>query len=369
MIACLAPNGQNVFRGGGPAARVLVGTRDGIRILERGDRGSSWKAAGVQLEGSHISCTMYEPKHRGLFAGVHGGGIHFSADEGRTWQPRSRGVTFEHVYTLGYADPPYGTVLYAGTEPAALFKSHDYGQSWEELATMRGVPGTDQWTFPPPPHIGHTKTLAFDPRNQEAIYVGVEQGALLKSTDAGASWRELDRFSKPDDAVYKDVHRVLLRPSNPDEIFMTGGMGLYHSLDAGETWEHLTRRDFRIGYPDQLFFSPLDDRVLIMAGSAQSPGSWRRSHDADATIMRSPDGGKTWQPLGSGLPEHIRGNMEAMSMYVWQEGARLTFSLFGGTTDGDVFFSEDEGNGWQLIASGLPPVSKAGHYRNLVAAA
>ena len=368
MTACLAPNGQNVFRGGGPCTRVLVGTRDGMSVLERAP-GGSWTTGGMQLPGSHISCAMYESKHRGFFAGVHGGGVYFSADEGRTWQPRSRGITFQHAFTLGYAEPPYGVVLYAGTEPAALFKSHDYGQTWEELPAVRAVPGTDKWTFPPPPHVAHAKTLAVDPRNQEVMYLGVEQGALLKSTDAGASWRELDGYSKPDDDVYRDIHRVLLRPSNPDEIFMTGGMGLYHSADAGETWEHLTGRDFRIGYPDQLFFSPVDDSILIMAGSAKNPGAWRQSHDADSTIMRSADLGKTWAPLGTGLPAHIRGNMEAMSMYVWQDGPKLTFGLLAGTTDGDVFYSENEGQSWERIASGLPPVSKGGHYRNLVGAA
>ena len=50
--------------------------------------------------------------------------------------------------------------------------------------------------------------------------LGIEQGALLKTTDGGASWRELGSFSKADDEVYKDVHRLLLRPSNPDELFL-----------------------------------------------------------------------------------------------------------------------------------------------------
>ena len=88
MTACLAPNGQNVFRGGGPCERLLVGTLRGLRVLERD--GSSWRDAGARLEGQHISSMMYEPKHRGLFAGVHQGGVQFSSDEGSTWQPRSQ---------------------------------------------------------------------------------------------------------------------------------------------------------------------------------------------------------------------------------------------------------------------------------------
>lgn len=365
MTACLAPNGQNVFRGGEPCTRLLVGTLRGLRILERQGPGSSWSAAGEKLERMHISSMMFEPKHRGLFAGVHDGGVQFSSDGGQTWESRSRGITVEHLFTLGYSEPPFGIVLYAGTEPAALFKSHDYGQSWQELPALRGVPDIDKWCFPAPPHLGHTKTLAFDPRDQNVIYAGIEQGALLKSVDAGVSWRELAGFSKPDDAVYKDVHQVVLRPSHPDEIFMTGGMGLYHSTDAGETWEHVTKRDFRLGYPDQIVFSPLDDRVIFMSGSSRNPGSWRQSHHADSTIMRSRDAGKTWELANNGLPENMRANIEAMSVYAWTKG----YALFAGNTDGDVFCSEDEGESWTRIAEGLAPVSKGGHFRNLQAAA
>lgn len=364
MLACLAPNGQNVFRGSSPCTRLLVGTLSGLAVLERSGPGSSWTVASKKLDGLHISSMAYEPKHRGLFAGVHGGVVYFSSDEGLTWEPRSRGLTIEHVFSLAYAEPPSGVVIYAGTEPASLFKSHDQGQSWQELGALKGVPGTDKWSFPAPPHSGHTKTLAFDPRDHNHIYAGVEQGALLETTDGGNTWRELDDYSKPDDAVYKDIHQVLLRPSNPDEIFMTGGMGLYHSADGGRTFEHLTGRDFRIGYPDQLVFSPEDDRVLFMSGSSKSPGSWRQSHHASATIMRSSDSGRTWEPAGRGLPEDMRANIEAMAAYSWPSG----YALFAGNTDGEIFCSEDKGESWTTIAQ-LPPVSKGGHFRNLQAAA
>ena len=137
MLACLAPNGQNVFRGSGPCTRLIVGTLKGLTILERD--GGSWSAKGKALEGQHISSMAYEPKHRGLFAGVHEGGVHFSSDEGLSWQPRGRGITINHVFSLAYAEPPSGAVIYAGTEPAALFKSHDQGQSWQELPALRGA--------------------------------------------------------------------------------------------------------------------------------------------------------------------------------------------------------------------------------------
>ena len=47
--------------------------------------------------------------------------------------------------------------------------------------------------------------------------------------------------------------------------------------------------------------------------------------------------------MEQGLPEQIRGNIEAMLMNVWHDG----LALFAGTTDGDVFYSDDEGNQWK----------------------
>jgi hypothetical protein len=84
-------------------------------------------------------------------------------------------------------------------------------------------------------------------------------------------------------------------------------------------------------------------------------------HTADSRVARSRDGGKSWQILSTGLPEHIRGNIEGMAMDVWNGG----YALFAGTTDGDVFYSDNEGEYWRTIISGIGPVSKSHHYHNL----
>jgi photosystem II stability/assembly factor-like uncharacterized protein len=363
MAACVSPNGLNTYALDGPTPQLLVGTAQGISILERGT--GAWSVAGRALEGQHISSLLFEPSRGGLFAGVHKGGLHFSPDGGRSWETRMNGIGIEHVFSLAAANENGQVVLYAGTEPAHLFRSTDYGESWQELPALRNVPDTDKWEFPGPPHLAHTKTVAVDPRSPSTIYAGIEQGALLKTTDGGQTWRELSGFARPDDAVYKDVHIIRLRPSNPDEIFMTGGMGLYHSADAGESWEHLSNRQARIGYPDQIQFSPVDDNVIFMAGAASNPGTWRQSHHASSTVMRSRDGGRTWEEAGAGLPENMRGNIEAMTLSSWAGG----FELFAANTDGEVYASADGAVHWTLIASGLAPISKGGHYVPLRAAA
>lgn len=361
MIACLSPNGQNVNRSDVPPTRLFVATLRGVNLLERAAPGAPWSNRSRMLEGRHCSSLMIEPRRGGVFAGMHTGGLYFSPDEGATWEARSQGITIEQVFCVGYAHHDDATVLYAGTEPASMFRSDDYGASWTEQPGVKETEGRDKWSFPSPPHEAHVKTMTIDPRDPKIVYAGVEQGDLLKTTDGGATWRVLDDYSKPDDWTYRDIHQIVVHPANSDEIYMTTGMGLYQSLDAGETWRLAVDNSFRVGYPDHLIVSPLDGDTMFMSGARENPGTWRKSLHADGTIVRTRDRGKSWVTVNRGLPDDRRANIEAMSVASYPGG----FVLFAGTTDGDVFESDDEGESWTRIAGGLAPVSKSGHYRSV----
>jgi photosystem II stability/assembly factor-like uncharacterized protein len=360
-IACLAPNGMSVFCGERPAMRLLVATAQGVAQLDRA-AGTEWKLSGTALEGKHVSSLLLEPVNGGLYAGVHRGGVWYSADFGRTWEERSAGITIEHVYSLVSAVDDGKPVVYAGTEPPSLFCSRDEGRSWNELPGWRDMPGMDKWVFPMPPKIPHAKTLAVDPRDANTIFVGVEQAGLFKTSDGGRTWRELDSYSLPTDKSYRDVHQIALRPNHPDEIYMTTGMGLYRSVNGGEDWVNLTQRDgFRIGYPDRVIFSPEDDRTLFMAGAFTNPGTWISLHRANATVMVSHDRGETWEQSSNGMPDPMTANLEAMSLYASPAG----FSMFAGATNGNIYARDDGAQNWRLIGD-FAPVSKVDHYRLLL---
>lgn len=361
MIATLAPNGQNVCAGNRPPTELLVATLRGVHLLTRPAPSGPWTDGGLALSGHHCGSLLFESRSGLVFAGMHSGGLYASADGGKRWEERTGGLTIPHVFSLAAAYPDGATIVYAGTEPASIFKSGDGGRSWTELPGIKTSPGRDKWSFPSPPHQAHVKMMAIDPRDWRTIYAGVEQGDLLKSTDAGASWRILDEYSKPTDWTYRDIHLLVIHPSNSAELFMTTGMGLYHSLDAGETWTLIVDNSFRIAYPDHLIVSPLDGDVLFMAGAATNPGVWRESRRADATIVKSRDRGRTWTDASAGLPADRRPNIEAMSIATYPGG----FTLFAGTTDGEIFASEDSAGHWTLIGAHLAPVSKGNHYRSL----
>jgi hypothetical protein len=284
-----------------------------------------------------------------------------SQDGGTHWAELTKGLTSRHIYTIAVQYRADRTVLWVGTEPPMLFRSDDLGESFVELPAIRDVPDTDQWCFPPPPHISHVKNVAFHPDQPQTLYVCIEQGALLKSTDDGKSWTELHGYEQPDmDIKFRhDTHRVAITSADPDTLFLVAGEGIYVSRNAGQDWQQLQSRFDRIGYPDAMFIDPRNDQVVFVGGAGDAPREWRETRNARAGVIRSDDSGKSWTEMRSGLPDTVRGNIEAMAHH--HAGAYL--AILAGTAVGEVFLSEDDGRTWSCIADGLPPISKAGHYR------
>ncbi|PJG46231.1 hypothetical protein CAF53_18690 [Sphingobium sp. LB126] len=354
-IACLSTNGWNHFRTDVPVTELFVATTSGIALLRREGDGS-WTRVRDMLSGNHISAMTVEPGTGRLLAACMPGSLMASVDGGQSWDDLTPGWREEGAYSVRCYPHEGGTRIYVGTQPAGLYRSDDGGASWEDIASIRTAPMHDQWRFPAPGHQPHLKTLYVDPRDANVIYAGVEQGALLKSTDGGKSWNDLDEFVDYENFVYKDIHQVLLRPGNADEVYITTGLGIYCSHDGGSTWERLTGDDFRIGYPDQLLFAPNDDQRLFVSGGFAIPYYWVEAKSARGTVMISEDGGRSWRAPRSGFPEG-RSNVEAMSMCAHSGG----YDIFAGTTDGEVLISSDGGESWQTIARELAPISKPTH--------
>lgn len=353
MVTCLSPGGNNVTLSQEPSKLVLVGTTKGVYILQRRDSSKSWETCGQSIPQCHIHALVFEPSSGLIFAGVHKGTIYASADLGENWELRDKGITQPDVYCLNSVRVGEFVRLYAGTEPAHLFFSDELGKSWRELPSLRSVSSVASWDYPAPPHIAHVKYITFDPKEPETIYACIEQGALLRSRDGGSSWEELEGF-------YKDVHRLVVLQSDPRKMYLASGDGIYYSATAGASWQHLTDRSSRIGYPDALIVHPKSENLVFIAGAATIPPLWSKKGSADSRIGRSRDGGRTWDYPINGLPERIKGNIEAMAINVWN-GSSL---LYAATTDGEIFLSDNEGESWTTIATGLAPIAKRKHHLN-----
>ncbi|MGE0116284.1 MAG: WD40/YVTN/BNR-like repeat-containing protein [Steroidobacteraceae bacterium] len=362
MLTCLSPNGAQLTSADTPIDQVMVATVQGLHTLQRGAPGAPWRVVASVLEDRQISALLLEPRSGRLYAGTHGNaGLWVSEDGGKQWRELTNGLTSKHIYTINVQYRDDRTVLWVGTEPPMLFRSDDLGESFVELPAVHNVPDTDKWCFPPPPHVSHVKHIAFHPKQPKTLYVCIEQGALLKSTDDGQSWIELHGYEQPDmDIKFRhDTHRVAIKPSDPETLYLVAGEGVYVSHTAGEDWQQLQSRFDRIGYPDALFLDPRNERVVFVGGAGVAPEDWGETRNARAGVIRSTDGGLSWSEGRAGLPDPVRGNIEAMAHH----HAGTYLGLLAGTALGEVFLSEDDGKSWTCIAAELPPISKAGHYR------
>jgi photosystem II stability/assembly factor-like uncharacterized protein len=357
MAITLSHGGPTLYSATAPSTQVLVGTIQGVACLERRPDGSGWRVTHRSLPDQHIHALVIEPESGTIFAGVNHGTIFASLDGGHTWERRDTGLTQHDVYSLACIRLPGGPRLLAGTEPAHLFASDDLGRHWTELPALRSV-DTSKWSFPAPPHIAHTKHITCHPDDPSTLFIGVEQGGLLKSTDAGRTFQVITGM---DD----DVHRTVINPLDPRRIYITTGVGMYVTSDAGATWERLTDLEHEIGgYPDLLVLHPRQPELLFIASAQKGPGSWFQEHYAGSRISKSTDGGKTWEPVNLGVPGRLRTAFEAMCLEDWGE----SFSLFGATATGEVWCSDDGGEHWSEIVSDLAPVSKGNHYVAFAAA-
>src|SRR6266403_3114288 len=358
MTIALSHGGTTIYSSPSPSTEVLVGTREGVLTIARENSDAEWQVTHRAIPDKHISAMITEPESGLMFAGAFHGSVQMSADGGKSWEPRGNGMTQDNVYSLAARHVDGQVRLFAGTEPAHLFVSDDLGVNWSEMPSLRSVPSVPKWNFPAPPHIGHVKHINFDPENPTTVYASIEVGGLLRSTNAGEHWEEFP-------SLYEDVHRLMIHPSNPKFLYGVTGRGLYVSPDAGTNWEQWTRREDEIGgYPDGFVFRPSNPKMIFMTAAHDAPGTWRTTHFAGARISRSKDGVRTWEILRNGLPDRLQASIEAFCLEEAGEAAQV----FAATTSGDVFRSEDMGDHWQKIISDLPPISKAGHYRNLVAA-
>ena len=182
-------------------ARLYAATGDAVaRLDESGD--GSWSVE-LSLEGDGAQCLAVDPHDPDtLYAGLRGGGVRRSSDGGRTWVDCE--LPASDVFSLAVS--PVDGAVYAGTEPSALYRSDDRGESWRELTTLLDLPSQPTWSFPPRPWTSHVRWIAPSPHDADLLLVGIELGGLMRSTDGGETWHD----HRP--GAHRDVHSLAWHP-------------------------------------------------------------------------------------------------------------------------------------------------------------
>jgi photosystem II stability/assembly factor-like uncharacterized protein len=358
--------------------RVLVGTRKGAFILTSDGKRQRWDISGPHFAGWEIyhlkgspadPSRLYASQSSGWFGQI----LQRSSDGGKTWEAVNNkfvydGVPGTHQWYDGTPHPwEFARVwhlepslddpdtVYAGVQDAALFKSTDGGQSWNELSGLRQHDTGHKWQ----PGAGGLclHTILLDPKTRGRMFVAISAAGAFRSDDGGASWRPINRglrsqgIPDPNAEIGHCVHRMAMHRSNPDVLYMQKHWDVMRSDDAGDNWREVSGNlptdfgfviDVHAHEPETIYVVP------IKSDSEHFP------LDGKLRVYRSRTGGNDWEALTEGLPQrdcYVNVLRDAMSV-----DALDSCGIYFGTTGGQVYGSADAGNTWTAIVRDLPAV-------------
>ncbi len=380
--------------------RLLVGTRKGAFVLTSDGKRKRWDINGPHFAGwemYHLKGSPADPNrlYASQTSGWFGQVIQRSDDGGKTWETpgggwptttqdaRPKGESNKFVYdTSPETGKPLTThqwydgtqhpwefkrvwhlepsltdpdTVYAGVEDAALFRSSDGGQKWQELPELRGAKG-HLWQ----PGAGGMclHTILLDRSNPQRIYIAISAAGVFRTDDAGKTWRAMNRGLKsqselpdPDAEVGHCVHRIAMHPSRPNVLFMQKHWDVMRSDDAGESWHEVSGNlptDF--GFPiDVHAHEPQTIYVVPIKSDSE-----HFVPDGKLRVYRSRTGGNEWEALTNGLPQrdcYVNVLRDAMAV-----DSLDPCGLYFGTTGGQVYASANAGDNWAPIVRDLPAV-------------
>jgi photosystem II stability/assembly factor-like uncharacterized protein len=358
--------------------RVLAGTRKGAFILEADGKRDRWEISGPHFAGwemYHLKGSPVDPNriYASQTSGWFGQQIQRSDDGGKTWQPVGNGFAYEGVpgthqwydgtprpwefKRVWHLEPSLSDpdTVYAGVEDAALFKSTDGGQTWNELAGLRGHGTGPSWQ----PGAGGMclHTIIQDPKDASRMFIAISAAGAFRTDDAGASWKPINRglrseyIPDPNAEVGHCVHRLAMHPSRTNVLYMQKHWDVMRSDDAGDSWHEVSGNlpsdfgfviDVHAHEPETIYVVP------IKSDSEHFP------LDGKLQVYRSRSGGDEWEALTNGLPQsncYVNVLRDAMAV-----DSLDSCGIYFGTTGGQVYASADGGEHWDAIVRDLPAV-------------
>lgn len=342
---------------------LLVGTKKGLFLAESDERRASWEVRGPFCDAWPINHAAFDPETNAIYAAGgnawYGPAVWKSSDLGATWTHSSEGLTYgegAEPITTAWLVKPAGRTLYAGVEPAGLFKSTDAGATWDHVHGLRDHPSRPHWQPGGGGLMVHT--MEVDPRNPEHLYVGISTAGVFETRDGGATWAPRNRgidfdFPTEDPEIANCAHHFELDRANPEVLFQQSHAGMFLSKDAGANWVRVeTGLPSSFGFPAVAhprrggcyYIAPLNgDQVgRYMPGAATA-------------IYRTRDYGQSWEPLRKGLPQH--GAYFGILRQAMATDGMDPAGLYAGSSTGHLFASADEGESWAEIASYFPTIS------------
>lgn len=359
--------------------RLLVGTRKGFFAVNRGSGG--WSIDQAALLGDPVTMVLAENEdtvHVCQDMGHFGVKIKRSIDGGASWEERAvpeyppkrddvedvdqgRGTpipwTLKSVWALEAGGNDRPGMLWCGTIPGGLFRSTDGGATWSLVETLWNHPDRKNWTGGGADFPG-IHSILVDPRDSRTIRVGVSCGGLWASYDDGETWQVEGvgmraEYLPPEMAmnpVAQDPHCVVQCRGAPDHVWIQHHNGIFRSTDSGKTCAEI--KDVKpsvFGFP--VAVHPEDPNLAWFVPGDKDER--RYAVDGQVVVTRTRDGGETFEILRDGLPQkHAYDIVYRHALDIDATGNRLAF----GSTTGNLWVSEDQGDHWAQVSGTLPPV-------------
>ncbi|HEX2599087.1 MAG TPA: exo-alpha-sialidase, partial [Terriglobales bacterium] len=261
---------------------------------------------------------------------------------------------FKRVWHLepSLSDPE---TVYAGVEDAAIFRSTDGGNNWQELPGLRGHGTGPKWQ----PGAGGMclHTIILDPSNPQRMWIAISAAGAFRTDDGGKSWKPINQglrsqyIPDPNAEVGHCVHHIAMNPKRPGTLFMQKHWDVMRSDNAGDQWTEVSGNlptdfgfviDIHAHEPETIYVVPIKS------------DSEHYVHEGKLRVFRSRSGGNEWEPLTKGLPQkdcYVNVLRDAMSVDSLDK-----CGIYFGTTGGQVYASADAGDSWAAIVRDLPAV-------------
>ena len=364
--------------------RVLVGTRKGAFILTSDGKREKWEIGGPHFAGwemYHLKGSPVDPNriYASQSSGWFGQTMQRSNDGGKTWETIDNKFLYDTSEATGkpltthqfYDGKPHPwefkrvwhlepsltdpDTVYAGIEDAAIFKSTDGGASWHELAGLRGHGTGPHWQ----PGAGGMclHTIILDPSNPQRIWIAISAAGAFRTDDGGASWKPINKglnsqyIPDPTAEVGHCVHHIAMNPKRPGVMFMQKHWDVMRSDDAGEQWHEVSGN-----LPTDFGFAidvNTNEPETVYVVPIQSD-SLHYVHEGKLRVYRSKSGGNEWEALTKGLPQtncYVNVLRDAMAVDTLDK-----CGVYFGTSGGQVYVSNDAGDSWAAVVHDLPAV-------------
>lgn len=347
---------------------LLLGTHKGLLLIDS----VSGQLIREFYPGVPVSYAMVDQRTSVLWAGVDHGHwgrkLHLSSDMGKTWEEAAapkypegteiepgKPATCSYLWLIqpGGVDQPER--LYIGTEPGGLFMSDNSGESFELVESLWNHPSRAKNWFGGGRDFAGLCSIAVDPRDSNHIHIGISVGGVYETKDGGKTWEGCNKgmsanyLPDPNAEYGHDPHFMIASPTNPDVLWQQNHCGVFRSVDGAKTWTNVSQPHGPVNFGFAIAVDEKDADVAWVVPAVSD--EIRVAVDRALCVSRTDDGGKTWTDFRAGLPQQNCYDLvfrHALDI----QGDTLAF----GTTNGNLYVSNDRGESWRCLGDSLPPV-------------